>query len=47
MIKEDSFSDHGPVAVLLKCHVKEIRRREAAKRKKLDLDKLENEETMT
>ena len=44
VIKEDSFSDHRPVAIILKCQVKEIQRRGATKTKKLDLDKFDSEE---
>ena len=44
VIKEDSFSDHRPIAIILKCQIKEIKRRGATKTKKLDLDKVDNEE---
>ena len=47
VIKEDSFSDHRPVTVILKYQVKEKRRRGAVKKKKLDLEKFENEEIRT
>ena len=40
VIKEDSFSDHRPIAIILKCQIKEIKRRGATKTKTLDLDNL-------
>ena len=44
VIKEDSFSDHRPIAIILKYQVKGIKRRGAIKTKKLDLDKFESKE---
>ena len=44
VIKEDSFSDHRPIAIVLKCQVKEIKRRGTKQTKRLDLSKFENEE---
>ena len=44
VIKEDSFSDHRPIAIILKYQIKEKKRRGATKTKKLDLDKFDNEE---
>ena len=44
VIKEGSFLDHRPIAIILKCQIKEIKRRRATKTKKLDLDKFDNEE---
>ena len=44
VIKEDSFSDHRPIAIVLKCQVKEIKRRGTKQTKRLDLGKFENEE---
>ena len=36
VIKEDSFSDHRPMTIILKCQVKETKRRGAKQAKKLD-----------
>ena len=44
VIKEDSFSDHRPIAIVLKCQIKEIKRRGTKQTKRLDLSKFENEE---
>ena len=44
VIKEDSFSDHRPIAIILRCQIKEIKSRGATKTKKLELDKFDNEE---
>ena len=44
VIKEDSFSDHRPIAIILKYQFKGIKRRGAIKTKKLDLDKFESKE---
>ena len=44
VIKEDSFSDHRPIAIVLKCQVKEIKRRGTKQTKRLDISKFENEE---
>ena len=42
--EEDSFSYHRPIAIVLKCQVKEIKRRGTKQTKRLDLSKFENEE---
>ena len=44
VIKEDSFSDHRPIAIAWKCQVKEMKRRGTEQAKRLDLSKFENEE---
>jgi len=42
VIKEDSFSDHRPIAIIVKLQVKEVKRRRAINTKKLDLEKFES-----
>ena len=42
MIKEDSFSDHRPIAIILKCQVKKTTRKGTKQTKRLDLTKFEN-----
>ena len=44
VVKEDSFSDHRPITTILKCLVKETKRRGTQQTKRLDLTKFENEE---